>query len=156
MTRFTAVIEEFGSSHSRQHCSRMKHFGLIAATVGSIVFCLAESTAAEQKKKPTTVRTTAPSRMPLPAIRKILIERKKASREHLKAALALYEDTEKKQNADYEINKGSYSSNLISRAELDNSERALSKTRLEIEKYGIGLPRTISLFHLLKKPPTGS
>jgi hypothetical protein len=112
----------------------MKHFGLIAATVGSIVFCLVEGTAAEQKKKPTTVRTTAPSRMPLPTIRKMLIERKKASREHLKAALALYEDMEKKQNADYEINKGLYSSNLISRAELDHSERALSNTRLEIEQ----------------------
>jgi hypothetical protein len=134
MTRFTAVIEEFGLSHSRRHCSRMKHLGLIAATVGSIVFCLAASNAAEPKKKPAIVRTTVPSQMPLLAIRKMLIERKKASREHLKAALALYEDMEKKQNTDYEINKGLYSSNLISRSELDNSERALSNTRLEIEQ----------------------
>jgi hypothetical protein len=112
----------------------MKHLGLIAATVGSIVFCLAASNAAEPKKKPAIVRTTVPSQMPLLAIRKMLIERKKASREHLKAALALYEDIEKKQNTDYEINKGLYSSNLISRSELDNSERALSNTRLEIEQ----------------------
>jgi hypothetical protein len=112
----------------------MKHLGLIAATVGSIVFCLAASTAAEPKKKPTIVRTTVPSQMPLLSIRKMLIERKKASREHLRAALARYEDMEKKQNTDYEINKGLYSSNLISRSELDNSERALINTRLEIEQ----------------------
>jgi hypothetical protein len=70
----------------------MKHLGLIAATVGSIVFCLAARTAAEPKKKPAIVRTTVPSQTPLLAIRKMLIERKKASQEHLKAALALYED----------------------------------------------------------------
>jgi hypothetical protein len=72
--------------------------------------------------------------MPLVATRKMLIERKKAGREHLNNALALYEDMEKKQSNDYEIKKGLYTWDLISRSELDNSERALSSTRLEIEQ----------------------
>jgi hypothetical protein len=112
----------------------MKHSSLIAATTVSIVICLAASSTAEPKKKPTIVRTTVPSQTPLLATRKMLIERKQASREHLKNALALYEDMEKKQNTDYEMKKGLYQWDLISRSELDNSERALSNTRLEIEQ----------------------
>jgi hypothetical protein len=112
----------------------MKHLSLIPATTGFIVICLAASTAAEPKKKPTIVRTTIPSQMPLLVTRKMLIERKKASREDLKNALALYEDLEKKQNTDYEIKKGLYPWNLISRSQLDNSERRLSNARLEIEQ----------------------
>jgi hypothetical protein len=112
----------------------MKHLSLITATAGLIVFCSAASATAEPKKKSTIVRTAVPSQMPLLATRKMLIERKKASREHLKNALALYEDMEKKQDTDYEIKKGLYSWDLISRSELDDSERALSNTRLEIEQ----------------------
>jgi hypothetical protein len=112
----------------------MKHLSLILATVGFVAICLAASTAAEPKKKPTIVRTTVPPQMPLVATRKMLIERKKAGREHLNNALALYEDMEKKQSNDYEIKKGLYTWDLISRSELDNSERALSSTRLEIEQ----------------------
>jgi hypothetical protein len=83
----------------------MKHLSLIPATAGFIVICLAAGTAAEPKKKTTIVRTGLLSQMPLLATRKMLIERKKASREDLKNALALYEDMEKKQNTDYEIKK---------------------------------------------------
>jgi hypothetical protein len=104
----------------------MKHLSLITATAGLIVFCSAASATAEPKKKSPIVRTAVPSQMPLLATRKMLIERKKASREHLKNALALYEDMEKKQDTDYEIKKGLYSWDLISRSELDDSERALS------------------------------
>lgn len=112
----------------------MKHLSLIAVTAGLIVICVVASNAAEPKEKPTIVPTTVPSQMPLLATRKMLIERKKASREHLKNALALYEVMEKKQNTDYEIKKGLYPWDLISRSELDNSERALSNTRLELEQ----------------------
>jgi hypothetical protein len=111
----------------------MKHLSLIPATVGFIMICLAVSTAAEPKKKPTIFRTTVPPQMRLLATRNILIERKKAARDHLKNALALYEDVEKKQNTDYEIKKELYTQDLISRSELDNSERALRNTRLEME-----------------------
>jgi hypothetical protein len=112
----------------------MKHLSLIAATTGFVVICLAASTGAEPKKKPTIVRAAVPSQTLLLATRKMLIERKKASREHLNNALALYEEMEKKQDADYEIKKALYQWDLISSSELDNSERALSNTRLEIEQ----------------------
>jgi hypothetical protein len=112
----------------------MKHLSLIPATVGFILSCLTASTAGELKKKPAIARTTVPGQMSLIATRKILIERKKAAREHLTNALALYEDMEKKQTIDYETKKGLYPSDLISRSELDSSERALRNTRLEIEQ----------------------
>jgi hypothetical protein len=112
----------------------MKHLSLILATVGFVAICLAASTAAEPKRKLTIVRATVPPQMPLVATRQMLIERKKAGREHLNNALALYEDMEKKQSNDYEIKKGLYTWDLISRSELDNSERALTNTRLEIER----------------------
>jgi hypothetical protein len=112
----------------------MKHLSLIPATAGLIMICLAASTAAEPKKKPTIIRTTVPSQMRLLATRKMLIERKKASREHLKNSLVLYEDILEKQMADYEIKKGLYQWELISKSELEKSEQALSYTRLEIER----------------------
>jgi hypothetical protein len=112
----------------------MKHLSLIPATAGFIVTCLAASTAAEPKKKPTIVRTTVSSQMPLLATRKMLIERKKASREHLKNSLVLYEDTLEKQMADYEIKKGLYQWELISKSEIEESAQALRYTRLEIER----------------------
>ena len=117
----------------------MKHFSLIIATAGFIGVYSTESIAAETKKKTTIVRPLASSQMPLIAIRKTLIERRKASLEHLKNALALYEDVEKKQSSDHEIKRALYQWDLISRSELDNSERALSLTRLEIEKLRQGI-----------------
>jgi len=98
------------------------------------MICSATSTAAEPKKKSTIVRATVPSQMPQLATRKMLIERMKASREYLKNSLALYEDIEEKQNADHQIKRELYQWNLISRSELDDSERVLSNTRSEIER----------------------
>jgi hypothetical protein len=98
------------------------------------MLCAEASTGAEPKKQPATVRITVPasSQMTVLATRKILIERKKASREHLKNSLALYVDIFEKQSADYEIKKGLYQWDLISKAELENSERAFNTTRLEM------------------------
>jgi len=64
----------------------------------------------------------------------MLIERKKASREHLKNSLALYEDTLEKQMADHEIKRGLYQWELISKSEIEKSEQVLGYTRLEIER----------------------
>jgi hypothetical protein len=104
---------------SRRHCSIVKLFISITVTSGLFALCAVASTAAEPKKKSATVRITVPasSQMTLLATRKMLIERKKASREHLKNSLALYEDTLEKQMADYEIKKGLYQWELISKSE---------------------------------------
>jgi len=129
---FTALYPDFTAS-----C--MKLLIVTAATVGLIALGSVVSTAAEPKRKNPTLsvaRQTAPAtaEMKLLATRKMLIERKKASREHLKNSLALYEELLQKQTADYELKKELYQWDLISKAELENSERAMSNTRLEIEQ----------------------
>jgi hypothetical protein len=117
----------------------MKHLSLITATAGLIVLCSIASVAAEAKKKTPTVgvaRQTAPAsaEMKLLATRKMLIERKRASLEHLRTSLPLYQEMLEKQTNDYEIKKGLYQWDLISKSELENSEFALSNTRSEIER----------------------
>ncbi len=117
----------------------MKLLIVTAATFGLIALCSVASTAAEPKKKKPTLsvtRQTAPAtaEMKLFATRKMLIERKRASREHLRNSLSLYEELLQKQTADYELKKGLYQWDLISKVELENSERAMSSTRLEIEQ----------------------
>jgi hypothetical protein len=105
----------------------------ITATSGLFALCAVASTAAEPKKKSATV-PPASSQMTLLATRKMLIERKKASREHLKNSLALDEDTLEKQMADHEIKRGLYQWELISKSEIEKSEQVLGYTRLEIER----------------------
>jgi hypothetical protein len=117
----------------------MKLFILVIATAGFLVLCSDASTAAEPKKKPTTAnvaRSTVPAsaEIKLIATRKMLIARKKASREQLRNSLWLYEDILKKQTAEYEVKRELYQWDLISKSELENSERALSNTRVEVEQ----------------------
>jgi hypothetical protein len=117
----------------------MKLYTLLSATTGLIVLCSLASTAAEPKKKTPTVdvaRRTAPAsaEMRLLATRKMLIERKRASLEHLRTSLPLYQEILEKQIADYEIKKGLYQWDLISKAELENSELALCNTRSEMDR----------------------
>jgi hypothetical protein len=120
-------------------CSSMKLLIITAATVGLIALCAVWSSAAEPNKKRPTLnvarqRAPATADMKLVATRKMLIERKRASREHLRNSLSLYEELLQTQTADYELKKELYQWDLISKAELENSERAMSNTRLEIEQ----------------------
>jgi hypothetical protein len=115
----------------------MKLLIITAATVGLIALCSVRSTAAEPKKKrPTLSVAPAPAtaEMKLVATRKMLIERKRASREHLRNSLSLYEERLQKQTADYELKKELYQWDVISKAEFENSERAMSNARLETEQ----------------------
>ncbi|HEV8341712.1 MAG TPA: hypothetical protein VGR30_05015 [Candidatus Binatia bacterium] len=66
--------------------------------------------------------------------RKELIERKKASRDGLGNLLQVYEKKLERQSADYETKKELYQSDLISKAELEESRRAMTHTRLEIQQ----------------------
>ena len=117
----------------------MKLITLIGTTAGLILLCSTMSNAAEAKKNPTTPRltgspTTTSSQMNVLATRKMLIERMKASRERLKNSLPYYEEELEKQSADYETKKGLYAKDLIGEGEVENSERAMSNKRLEMER----------------------
>src|SRR5574341_97105 len=117
----------------------MKPAACLAAIGGLMVLWTVASSAAELKKKrPTTrvVRPTAPasSQTKLLATRMMLIDRMKASREQLKNAVPLYEEKLAQQSADYEASKKLYDEDLISRAELENCERAMTNTRLELQR----------------------
>lgn len=55
-------------------------------------------------------------------------------RDRLQSSMPLQEKRLRDQSADYEAKKELFEKNLITRAELDHSERALSNTRLETER----------------------
>ncbi|MGE5216660.1 MAG: hypothetical protein ACM3SP_06625, partial [Chloroflexota bacterium] len=83
------------------------------------------------QKKAAHVST---ARAKLLATRATLIQRKKAMREHLRHELPAYEERLEARRAAYEMNKQLYEKDLISKSELDNSERALINTRLDAER----------------------
>ncbi len=64
----------------------------------------------------------------------MLIERRKASRQQLQDALPRYEEKLAQISADYEASKKLYDENLISLAELEIRERAMTTTRLELQR----------------------
>ena len=64
----------------------------------------------------------------------MLLDRKRAVRDQLQKSMPLHEERIRDQNADYEVKKEMYDKNLISKNEVDNSERALTRTRLETER----------------------
>ena len=130
---FTALYPDFTASFKHEAAHRYRRNSWpYCALLGS------EHRRRTKEKKPTlsVTRQTAPAtaEMKLFATRKMLIERKRASREHLRNSLSLYEELLQKQTADYELKKGLYQWDLISKVELENSERAMSSTRLEIEQ----------------------
>jgi hypothetical protein len=64
----------------------------------------------------------------------MLIDRRKASLHQLQNTLPFYEEKLSQLSADYEAGKKLYDEDLISRAELENRERALTNTRLELQR----------------------
>ncbi len=112
----------------------MKLAALAAAVAGIVLLYSTCSAAAEVKNKQTTSRTASPKK--IHELRAILIERKKASRDSLKNSLPYYEEKLARQTADYETKQTLYMVKLISRQELENSERALTRARQETEHIG--------------------
>jgi hypothetical protein len=104
-----------------------------------MLFWSAASLAAEQKNKPTTtrgVRSTPAASSPMKRVttRMMLIERRKASRQQLQDAVPQYEEKLAQLSADYEASKKLYNENLISPEELEIRERAMTTTRLELQR----------------------
>jgi hypothetical protein len=116
----------------------MNLFTLTAVTTGLTVFFSLAGTAAEPRK--TRVGDiNRPKAAPVPpaklyATRMMLIDRKKALREQLQRSMTLQEEKIRAQSADYEAKRELFEEHLISRAELENSERILASTRLDTER----------------------
>ena len=64
----------------------------------------------------------------------MLIERMKESREYLRESLLLYERRLTAQRAEVETKKKLYERDLISKLELENSQRAMTNMQLEAER----------------------
>ena len=64
----------------------------------------------------------------------MLLDRKRAVRDQLQKSMPLHEEKIRDQNADYEMKKEMYDKNLISKSEVDKSEQALTRARLETER----------------------
>ena len=110
---------------------------LAIAIIGLTLMAVAEVTSAAQaKKKPTHPRLQARSSSAArrDAIHKMAIAKMRTSRDGLKQLAADYEKKLARESAVYEKKKREYQNDLISRAELQKSARAIGRTRLEIQR----------------------
>jgi hypothetical protein len=117
--------------------SIMKVFIVLAATIGMIFNSGASFATEPVKKRAASVArstTAAGQQAKLLATRAMLIDRKKTLRDHLQNSMVLQEKKMIQQKADYEAKKELFDKNLITKVELENSERVLSNTRLETER----------------------
>jgi hypothetical protein len=120
----------------------MKLFLLILVTiVGLMLFWPHAHTAAQTTKNPTAARLARAGSSRAEheqakrlATRRMLIDRKKALREQLQKSMPLHEETIRRLSADHETKRDLYEKNLISKSELENSERALATKRLDAER----------------------
>lgn len=115
----------------------MKFAAVAAATIGMIAPDFTWSAAVEARPKQTTTRNAdAAQRVGSPKttrnFRTILIERKKASRDNLRNSLPHYEEKLAGHAADYETKQNLYRVMLISRQELEESERAVLRSSEKI------------------------
>ncbi|HKY06908.1 MAG TPA: hypothetical protein VJQ55_01645 [Candidatus Binatia bacterium] len=85
------------------------------------------------RRAPATIDTGS-KQAKLLAERARLIDRKKAVREQLQKSMSLQDEKILSQSADYETKKELYEKNLISKSELDDSERILATTRQDTER----------------------
>jgi hypothetical protein len=120
---------------------KLARFALIGVAAGSFLLCSSEARAGGPKNDQTVTKKgvgQAPrlssSQTKLQETRRNLIERKKASRDGLKNLVMAYEHKLESQAADYERKREFYEKNLISSRELQESEQAVNKIRLEIER----------------------
>jgi hypothetical protein len=115
----------------------MKFAVLTAVVVAANLACALASDTAESTKQPERiVARPAPPAEPkkLPATRRMLIERMKASREYLRESLPYYEQKLATQSAEVPNNRKLYEQNLISKREFENSQQAMNNTQLEAER----------------------
>lgn len=112
---------------------------IVLGVTGAIFFCSSTVPAAESKTSKVKKRIQQSGRLTaaqqkLLETRRQLVEKKKASRDGLKNLLSVYETKVASQAIDYEVKKQLYEEGLISQVEYEESERALSNTRGEIQQ----------------------
>ena len=118
----------------------MKFFVLFAASAGLALFCSGTNLAAQATKKttrgsdPARPKVVAAPQAKLLATRMMLIDRKKQLREQLKNSMTVQENRIRVQSADYELKKELFEKNLVTKTELENSERALANSRSESKR----------------------
>ena len=111
----------------------------LVTTTGLMLFWPEAHTAGQPKKNSTAVgparaKTAGTPQTKLLATRMMLIDRKKALREQLQKSMPLHEEAIRSLSADYETKKDLYEKNLISKSDLENSERDLAIKRLDAER----------------------
>ena len=106
--------------------------GLVLLALSSAAFAQGSST--KSTTKPFQAESSKSSQKEVSASQNELIEKMKASRESLEKLLAVYEKQFQSQSADFETKKGLYERDLISKLELEQSQRAAANTRFQIEQ----------------------
>jgi hypothetical protein len=112
----------------------MKFAVLTAVVVAANLACALASDTAESTKQPERiVARPAPPAEPkkLPAMRRMLIERMKASREYLRQSLPQYERKLAAQTAEVQNHRTLYEQNVISQPEFDSSQQTMTNTELK-------------------------
>jgi hypothetical protein len=115
----------------------MKFAVLTAVVVAANLGCALASDAAEStKQRERIVARPAPSAEPkkLPATRRMLIERMKASREYLRQSLPQYERKLAAQTAEVQNHRIRYEQNVISQREFDSSQQTMTNTELKADR----------------------
>jgi len=114
----------------------MKFAVLTAVVVAANLACALASDTAESTKQPERiVARPAPPAEPkkLPAMRRMLIERMKASREYLRQSLPQYERKLAAQTAEVQNHRTLYEQNVISQREFDSSQQTMTNTELKAD-----------------------
>lgn len=111
---------------------------IVAGITGFVLLYFTVVGGAQTKNTKAKLRSThvepVSSKNRLLDMRKMLIERKKASKGHLEDLLAVYEKKFNSLSADHTAKRQMYQSDLISRSELEESERALTNAHLEVQQ----------------------
>jgi hypothetical protein len=105
--------------------------GLFLLSFSSAVFAQTKKT--ESTGRPPQRQRSTPQKE-LSETSSELIEKMKASRESLQRLLSVYEKQLQSRSTDYETRKGLYEKDLISKLELEESERAVANTRFQIQQ----------------------
>jgi hypothetical protein len=109
---------------------------LTAVVVAANLACALASDTAESTKQPERiVARPAPPAEPkkLPAMRRMLIERMKASREYLRQSLPQYERKLAAQTAEVQNHRTLYEQSVISQREFDSSQQTMTNTELKAD-----------------------
>jgi hypothetical protein len=115
----------------------MKFAVLTAVVVAANLACALASDAAEStKQRERIVARPDPPAEPkkLPATRRMLIERMKASREYLRQSLPQYERKLAAQTAEVQNHRTRYEQNVISQREFDSSQQVMTNTELKADR----------------------